>query len=171
MRRWFGSVNLSAQVLPVAEAIIDEVVNMLDVLDPQLVDRGRSSIGSRGQTPGGRVFTLEIAHVSDPQATVYVEVDGGGAVVSWLGTHEHVGMDEGSVSRPWTSIVVDVLAAALRGEYEVESLHRGGRLVRTRVRDKARDGAVVSETGSVLGWLPLGRSSTETERLDFGIRR
>lgn len=144
---------------------------MLDVLDPQLVDRGRSSIGAHGHIRGGRIVTLQIAHVSDALATVYVDVFGNGAVVGWLGTHEHIDATDGSATRTWTSVVVDVMAAALRGDYEVERFHRGGRLVRTRVRDTVRDGAVISETGSLLGWVPLGRLSTEVRRLDFGVPR
>ncbi len=64
VRRWFGSVNLSAQVLPVAEAIIDEVVNMLDVLDPQLVDRGRAQSAPERPDPGR-------AEYSPPESPAY----------------------------------------------------------------------------------------------------
>jgi hypothetical protein len=115
--------------------------------------------------------TLEIKHISDSSATVNVDVAGGGAVVGWLGTHEHVDVADGNSGRPWTSVVVDVVAAALRGEYEVERIHRGRRLVRTRIRDTVRDGTVISETGSMLAWFPPRRSSTQIQRLDFGVRR
>ncbi|MBN9609850.1 MAG: hypothetical protein J0I11_11110 [Actinobacteria bacterium] len=171
VRRWFGSVALPSPMPTEAEAILDELVALLDLLDPQLMDRDHSSISARDRARGDRIVTLQIKHVSDPSATVCVDVSGAGAVVGWLGTHEHVDATDGDASRPWTSVVVDVVAAVLRGEYEVERVHRGRRLIRTRVRDAVRDGSVVSETVSLPGWLPLGRSSTQVQRIDFGVRR
>lgn len=171
VRRWFGSVALPSPIPAEAAAILDELVALLDLLDPRLIDRDRSSIGTRGSAGDDRTVTLEIKHISDSSATVNVDVAGSGAVAGWLGTHEHVDVADGNAGRPWTSVVVDVVAAALRGEYEVERIHRGRRLVRTRVRDTVRDGTVISETVSLLAWFPLRRSSTQIQRLDFDVRR
>ena len=143
---------------------------MLDALNPELADRERSRIMVEGRFRGHRTLALQIAHRHDDSATVDVMVSGDGAVVAWLGTHEHIDPSGGSTDRPWSSTVADVVAAAMRGEYAVESLRRGGRVVRTRVIDNVRGGACISETGSLLAWLPVGRKATESRRLDFGAR-
>ncbi len=143
---------------------------MLDALDPELADRERSRITVEGRFRVHRTLALQIAHRHDDSATVDVMVSGDGAVVTWLGTHEHIDPSGGSTDRPWSSTVADVVAAAMRGEYVVESLRRGGRVVRTRVIDDVRGRACISETGSLLAWLPVGRKATESRRLDFGVR-
>lgn len=168
--RWFGSVSMDAPVPDGGAAIVGEIVAMLDALDPELADRERSRIEVEGRFRGHRTLVLQIAHRHDDSATVEVMVSGDGAIVAWLGTHEHIDPSGDSTERPWTSTVVDVVAAAMRGEYAIESLRRGGRIVRRRVLDDVRGGACISETGSLLAWLPLGRRATESRRLDFGVR-
>lgn len=168
--RWFGSVSMDPPLPDGGAAIVGELVVMLDALDPELADRERSRIAVEGRVRGHRTLVLQIAHRHDDSATVAVVVSGDGAIVAWLGTHEHIDPSGDSTDRPWTSTVVDVVAAAMRGEYAVESLRRGGRVVRRRVLDDVRGGACISETGSLLAWLPLGRPATESRRLDFGVR-
>lgn len=107
--------------------IVAELVVMLDALDPELVDRERSRIAVEGRPHRPRTLVLQIAHRHDDSATVEVTVSGDGAVVAWLGAHEHIDASgSSSTARPWSSTVVDVVAAAMRGEYTVESLRRGG---------------------------------------------
>jgi hypothetical protein len=151
-------------------AIVGELVAMLDALDPEFADRERSRIAVEGRFRGDRTLALQIAHRHDGSATVEVMVSRDGAVVAWLGAHEHIDPSGDSTERPWSSTVADVVAAAMRGEYAVESLRRGGRVVRRRILDDVRGGACISETGSLLAWLPLGRRATESRRLDFGVR-
>ncbi len=62
------------------------------------------------------------------------------AIVSWLKTHEHIYAADATPGRPWTTIVVDATAAVLRGEYEVESIYRRNRPLRSRIIDPAKDG-------------------------------
>jgi stage V sporulation protein SpoVS len=69
--------------------------------------------------------------------------------------HEHVYADDGDTERPWTTVVVDAVAALLRGEYEVHDHYRGARLVKTRVHDTLLGRRHISTSGSLLGLLPF----------------
>jgi hypothetical protein len=77
------------------------------------------------------------------------------AVVSWLGVHEHIERADGDASRPWTSVVIDVVAAVLRGEYEVEQIKRGGMWFKTRIVDvgNPQGERVISVSGPLWGFL------------------
>ncbi len=96
------------------------------------------------------------------------------AVVSWLSAEEFVTPADGGEQRPWTTVVVDVLAAVMRGEYAVEEHYRGKHWVKTRIVDVAdpEQHRHLGTSGSLLwSWLPWpGAKRVEQKRLDFGLR-
>src|SRR5512133_268131 len=111
--------------------VLADLVRMLDALHPSQLDPVRSRVSSTGHgwmLP--HAAEIQLRHRLDPDAGVDVVVGPEEAIVSWLKTHEHVHAADATPSRPWTTIVVDATAAVLRGEYEVESIYRGNRLVR-----------------------------------------
>lgn len=172
MDRWFSTVDVEDGHFsePVEDAL-RQLVEMLDALDPVRLDRDRSSIRSRGHGWKEHSVAVELVHDSDPDADLSIALDAQGAIVEWLDTHEHVLPDDGDVSRAWTTIVSDVVAAALRGEYEVEQHYRGERLIKTRIVDVARPESPrdLGTTGSLFGWLRPGPSRVDRKRLDYGI--
>jgi hypothetical protein len=173
--RWFTVIELTdADVPPSVMACLCELVEMLDIIDPSRLDPGRSSIRQTGHgwiVPGEVEFHL--AHETDECADVDVVVGGREAIVSWLSAHEHVFSEDKGLDRPWTTVVIDVVAAVMRGEYEVENHFRGKRLIKTRIVDVAdrkrpRD---LGTTSSLFGWLPWhGPKRVEAQRLDYGPR-
>jgi hypothetical protein len=150
---------------------LEQLVRMLDALAPARLDPHRSSINDRGHGwTAPNTVGVRLAHTSDETADVSIALEPKSAIVEWLETHEHVFPEDGGADRPWTTVVADVVAAALRGEYEVELHYRGDRLVKTRLVGAARDGLVLSTTGSLVGWLRRGPVRVETRRLDYGLQ-
>jgi hypothetical protein len=173
--RWFAVIELTdADVPPSVIACLRDLVEMLDIIDPSRLDDARSSIRQTGHgwiVPGGVEFHL--AHETDECADVDVVVGGREAIVSWLSAHEHVFSEDEDLDRPWTTVVIDVVAAVMRGEYEVESHFRGKRLVKTRIVDVAdrERPRHLGTTSSFFGWLPRpGQKRVEVQRLDYGVR-
>lgn len=169
---WFGEVELGHKPSPAAVAVLEELAAMLDGLRPTLLDRNRSSVRAAGHG-----WTLEhsvvahLAHATDADGDLDVIVGDKEAIVSWASAHEHVYPEEGDEQRPWTTVVVDALAAILRGEYVIEEHWRGARLVKVHIIDTADgDERLLSTTGSVLSWLPSRRPNrVERRTVSFGI--
>ena len=171
--RWFGAVDLAG--IPLAgRQVVTELIEMLDQLQPRLIDPGRSAIRCQGHGWELRpAAEIRLVHRTDDDATVEVIVDDREAIVSWLAAHEHLDTADGSPLRAWTSAVVDLTAAVLRGQYEVETTYRGSRPIKTRIIDTAGDrpGRLVSESGTFGSWLPSARPTRVTrQRLDYGTR-
>lgn len=164
---WFGSVNLAGAPRR-AELVAAELGRMLDQVRPKL-DRHRSVV--RVLKHGGRAEAgFNMAHLDGSHADLLLVVDDVEATLYWVAMHDHVTPEDGSDERPWTSVAVDAVAAVLRGEYEVEEVRRRGRLVKSRLIDRA-DGRVLGVTGGLFAWLLPGRSVTgPRQRLDFGCR-
>jgi hypothetical protein len=121
------------------QAVLDELAAMLDALAPAGLDRSRSHLVWSPATSDSKPLQAQITleHVSQPAWQIRVEVEAACAVIYWLSVHEHVDEDDAWLDRPWTSVVVDAVAAILRGEYEVEEITRLGRWYQTRVIDVA----------------------------------
>jgi hypothetical protein len=170
LERWFSTIDIEdAAVASTVEEALRQLVRMLDALAPDRLDRQRSTIRSHGHRRGG--VDVDLVHDTDPESNLIVELSPNAAIVYWLGTHEHVEPEHGDNDRPWTMVVADVVAAALRGEYEVECHFRGDHLVKTRLIDVRVPGAPrdLGTTGSLFGWLRPGPSRVERQRLDYGI--
>ncbi len=172
VRRWFGSVELT-DAPDAARTVLAQIVRMLDALHPSQLDPAGSrvrSIGHGWTLP--RAVEIHLRHRLDPAAGIDVVVGPDEAIVCWLKTHEHIYAADATPSRPWTTIVVDATAAVLRGEYEVESIYRGNRLLRSRIIDVAdAQQTTVGESGTLVSsWLPgLRPRRVERRRLDYGI--
>lgn len=170
--RWFSAVDVedAHTGAPVEEAL-RQLAEMLDTLAPVRVNRDRSTIRSHGHGWRAHGVSVDLAHDTNPEADLCVGLDAEGAIVAWLDTHKHVFPDDGDDSRPWTTVVADVVAAALRGEYQVERHYRGDRLVKTRIVDIAVPGNPrdLGTTASLFGWLRRGPTRVERKRLDYGI--
>jgi hypothetical protein len=170
--RWFGTVRL-ADPPESAIAVLAELVRMLDSLRPRLLDPSESWVRS-GRGWASAEVEIHLAHREDEEAEVDLFVGRRDALVAWLTAHEHVAEDDAVNARPWTTVVVDLIAAVLSGEYEVENRYRGRWFVRTRIVDVAVPGSerVVSQTGSLItSWLPWpGASRIERRRLDYGTQ-
>jgi hypothetical protein len=174
--RWFAVIELTdADVPPSVITCLRELVEMLDIIDPSRLDHRRSSIRQTGHgwiVRGGGV-EIHLAHEADECADVDVVVGDREAIVSWLSAHEHVSSEDGNLDRPWMTVVIDVVAAVMRGEYEVESHFRGKRLVKTRIVDVAdrERPRHLGTTSSLFGWVPRpGQKRVEVQRLDYGVR-
>ena len=108
-----------------------------------------------------------------------IEAGDESAIISWLGAHEHVDRDDGYGERLWTSVVVDVAAAALRGDFVVEDHFRGSHWVKQRIVDMSDPDRpqVISGMGIVLwSWVPVAGLETEWNEADstsawWGSRR
>jgi hypothetical protein len=172
LSRWFGAIEVDDELAAPVVACLTELVEMLDTVDPSRVDRLRSAIHSTGHgwtVPGG--VEIHLAHESDEMGDLDIVIGDREAIVSWLCAHEHVFPEDGDHARPWPTVVVDLVAAAIRGEYEVQNHWRGKRLTKTRVVDVAdpEGERVISSTGPLFGWLPWpGPKRVEVQRLDFG---
>ena len=169
--RWFGKVELSAapQTHASVMAFLAELARMLEALEPTRVDHASSSVH---QQQNGSVRVV-VAHDSDEDGGLAIEAGDHSATIWWLSAHEHVDSRDSYGERPWTSVAVDVVAAALRGEYEAEEHFRGARWMKTRIIDVADpDGPrVVSSLGVLWSWLPLpGSKRVQRRRLDFGVQ-
>jgi hypothetical protein len=164
---WFGEV-VQPDLPPSGQAVLDGLVEMLDVVQPQALNRERSHVVTDGH--GWAEYDVEIllAHADDTDADITVAVGHDGAVIGWLMAHEHVYADDGNADRPWTTVVVDAVAALLRGEYEVQEHYRGEHLVKTSVHDTLLGGEHVSTSGSLLGLLPFRKiDRIERRTVDF----
>jgi hypothetical protein len=168
---WFGRVSLDAAP-DSARRVFDELSRMLDVVQPEALDRARSHAVDSGHDWNAYDVEFRLAHGDDERSDITVAVGKEEALVSWLMAHEHIYPDDGGEGRPWTTVVVDAVAALLRGEYEVRDHDRGDRLVKTSVHDRPLGGRHVSTSGSLLGLLPLLRRIDRVERrtIDFRCR-
>lgn len=158
--------------MPAAQAVLDGLVVMLDAVQPQALDRARSHVVTSGH--GWAEYDVEflLAHTDDDESDITIAVGGNEALVSWLMAHEHIYPEDGDAERPWTTVVVDAVAALLRGEYEVTDHYRGDRLVKTTIHDTLLGGKHISTSGSLLGLLPFLRRVDRVERrtVDFRCR-
>jgi hypothetical protein len=127
LARWFGKIELRVEPGAPITALLGELVKMLDALRPTRVDRASSSVHQERN----RSVVVVLAHDADEDGGMTIEAGDKSAIISWLSAHEHVDSDDGNDERPWTSVVVDVAAAALRGDYVVEDHYRGSHWVKT----------------------------------------
>lgn len=166
--RWFATTSFDGASAPVTAAI-RELLTMLDAVQPTALDLQRSHIVNLGHDWAEYEVEVLFAH-RDDEADVTLALGPAGALVAWLTTHEHVYPQDGSGERSWTTVVVDAVAALLRGEYVVEEHYRGDALVKTTVRDLVDDGREVTTTGSLFALLPILRCVDRVERrtIDFG---
>lgn len=173
VNRWFSSV-VTAGAPAAALSVVDELVRMLDQAQPTLLDPERSVIGPAGTTWPEYDWLIRITHKSYADAAISIAVDKDHAVVSWSNAHEHVYSEDGTAERPWMTVVVDAVAAVLRGEYVVETRYKGDRPVRATILDMADPDAprMVSEVGTLLSsWFPWPRvTQIERSRLSYGAR-
>jgi len=171
MAGWFRVVELG-ETPAAGREVLTGLVEMLDAVQPQALDRERSHVVSEGH--GWAAYDVEflLAHRDDEDADITVAVGRDEALLSWLMAHEHVYADDGDRERPWTTVVVDAVAALLRGEYEVRDHYRGTRLVKTSVHDTLLGQRHISTSGSLLGLLPFfGRvDRVERRTVDFRCR-
>lgn len=153
--RWFDSVSVDG-ASPAVSDVLHELVAMLDAVQPTAMDRARSHVVGQGH--GWVEYEVEflLAHRHDDNEDVTVAVGADGALLSWLSVHDHVYPSDGSRERPWTTVVVDAVAAILRSEYEVIEHYRGTSLVKTSVYDAA-EGRTLLTVGSLMSLLPLRR--------------
>jgi hypothetical protein len=154
------------------QAVLEELGAMLDDLAPEGLDRSRSRLvwSSSATDPPDMTAEVTLEHVSRPDWAVEIHVHPRGAVVYWLSAHEPVDEHDAWDDREWTSVVVDAVAAILRGDYEVEEVTRLGRWYETRVIDIV-DRAGPRPLGSTLPlWamvLRLFPAKTTRKRIDF----
>ncbi len=143
--------------------MLQALLPMLNEVQPQALDPQRSHILSTGHE--WREYDVEflLAHREDEDSDITVAVGAKEALISWLMAHEHIYPEDGA-DRPWTTVVVDAVAALLRGEYEVLDHYRGDRLVKTTVHDTILGGQHVTTSGSLLGLLPFLRRVARVER-------
>lgn len=148
------------------------MVEMLDVVQPQALDLDRSHVITSGHGWAQYDAEFRLAHSDGPEADITVAVGSEEALLSWLMAHEHVYADDGDAERPWTTVIVDAVAALLRGEHEVRDHYRGDRLVKTSVHDTLLGDRHVSTSGSLSGLLPILRRVDRVERrtVDFRCR-
>ena len=169
---WFGRFDLGIAPTAATTAVIGELVEMLDSVRPSLLDRDRSSV-----QPSGHGWTLEhsvvahLAHATNPEAGIDVVIGEKEATVSWISAHEHVHSKDGDEQRPWTTVVVDAVAAVLRGEYVIEEHWRGEHLKKVHIIDVAgNDERMMSTTGSLFAWLPSRRPwKVERRVVSYGV--
>lgn len=170
---WFGTVELEGPT-PNQSAFLDELLMMLETYQPPLLDRSRSSIRDRGHV-WTKANTIEVrfVHSSEPEAAIEIGLSDDEAIIVWLTAHEHITeWEAGSQDRPWTTQAVDAVAGILRGDYEIEDTYRGKRLIKTRVVDVGdpEGPRAITETGSLLGWVPSrGSKRIERRRIGFGV--
>lgn len=174
LAEWFATIDLGKPT-QAQQAVVDELGAMLDDYRPARLDRKASSIQATGHGwTLDHTIAVQLAHADDPDAMIELAVGTGEVIVSWLTAHEHLYADEDSPDgRPWPGRVVDLVAAVLRGELEVEDTYRGRWLVKTRIIDVAGPAGprVLVTTGSLLGWLPRpGARQVERRRISWGVR-
>ncbi|CAN5766683.1 hypothetical protein BH23ACT12_BH23ACT12_04870 [soil metagenome] len=166
---WFATVEADDPPESAVETI-RELVHMLNRVRPTKLDRLKSSIRSTHGWHDIQGLEVRLEHTTDEESFVSIAIDGEQAIISWLSSHEHVFPQDSDGRRSWTSIVVDAVAAILRGEYEVEEVYRGQRLTKVRVRDKVRSGRIVSGTATIDALCPWPRRHTVTRCIDWEHR-
>ena len=168
--RWFGLVEVGA-LSRTQSAVLDELVEMLEDYRPQDLDRAASDVRASGHGWAvASAVAVRLVHRHDPDATVELAIGDDEVVVAWLAAHEHFFPHDDRPDRSWTSQAVDAVAGVLRGDYEVEEVYRGHRLVKTRVVDLRAAGGprVLGGTGTLLGWLRRrAPERTRRRRVDF----
>lgn len=159
LEQWFSEVDLGQDPTPAATAVMAQLAKALNHLRPASLDRHRSTICASGHGwLMDNSVVAHLAHASEPDSDVDIVVGDREAIISWSTAHEHVYPEDGDRQRPWTTVVIDAVAAILRGEYLIEEHWRGERLIKVRLIDKAgSDERHLSTTGSLLGWLPSRR--------------
>jgi hypothetical protein len=170
--KWFGTVELQ-DFTPSQGAFLDELLRMLDVYDPPLLDRTRSSISDQGPAwTKANTIEVRLVHRSEPGAAIEIGLSPDEAIVGWLTAHEHINEREAEGGdRTWTTAAVGAVAGILRGDYEVEDTYKGKRLIKTRVIDAGdpEGPRPITETGSLFGWVPSpGSKRVERRRVGFG---
>ena len=139
-----------------ATDVLRELATMLDTVRPTAMDRVRSHAVSQGHDWVEYEVEILLAHRQDQDQDLKLAVGAQGALLSWLGTHDHVYPQGGTSERPWTTVVVDAVAAILRGQYQVIGHYRGESLVKTTVHD-AVEGRTLLTVGSLASLLPFRR--------------
>lgn len=102
---------------------------MLGSVSPQKLDAARSDV--KFDKHGSKVH---LAHVETDEWAIDAWVSEADAIVSTSTAHEHFFPDDAPSTepgRPWTSVIVDFIAEALRGEIEVRTTRRGNKVVAT----------------------------------------
>jgi hypothetical protein len=124
-------------VTPTQQTLLEELGAMLDDLEPVALDRSRSRLTWAPAEYDKDQLAAEVVlvHVQRPDWSVHIQVEPSSAVIHWLSAHERMDETDGWDDVHWTMVVVDVVAAVLRGEYEVEETVRLGRWYRTRIID------------------------------------
>jgi hypothetical protein len=157
---------------PAQQALLDELGEMLDGLEPVALDRSRSRLtwAPADYDKGHLAAVVTLEHLRRPDWSVRIEAESRSAVIYWLSAHEHVDETDGWDDRTWTTVVVDAVAAILRGEYEVEEITRLGRWYKTRIFDVAdpANPEWFRSSGPLWFWLLRPFPATVTRRrLDF----
>lgn len=163
---WVAHTGSGDATSPV-RAFLDELGDMLDEYRPTKLAPEHSSLVWRD---AGIEVTL--AHREQADGDIVVVLEDREATIAWAATHEHVyPQDAVAGERAWTSLIVDAVAAALRGEFIFEVVHRGRVWVRTRtivIDDDTEQ--VLATTGSMWGWLVLWQPPRVTrQRIDYGV--
>ena len=149
-------------------AFYDELLKMLDVVQPARVDVAKSSV--RFDDDGVEVT---IAHADRDDWSILATVGDDDAIVAVSDVHEHFSPPSsgGAEERSWTTQTVDFVAEVLRGEIEIESTFRGGSPAYVRHFNRAENGernllghTGVLHPGRLLVWRP---KRTETIRVSF----
>jgi hypothetical protein len=121
---------------PAQQQLLDGLGEMLDDLRPVALDRARSRMRWTAAEYGeGTSVSVTLEHRLRPDWTVSIQAGPSNAAVSWLSVHDEFDETDESDAYPWTSLVVENVAAILRGEYEVEQTTRLGRWYRTSIID------------------------------------
>jgi hypothetical protein len=153
-------------------AALEELGAMLDHVAPEGLDRTQSHLAWSRSVVDSPQMTAEVTleHVNHPDWRVELHVHPRGAVVYWLSAHEPVDEHDDSDDRIWTSVVIDAVAAILRGEYEVEEVRRLGQWCKTTVIDMADPDSPRSLGSTLPLWAWLLRpfpATTTRDRVDF----
>jgi hypothetical protein len=164
--RWFARVEMDSAP-EAARSVLAELIVMLDATLPSALDPARSHALDSGHGWAADV-EIKLAHAETPEYDVELTIDADEATLFWMGIHEHIYADDGTVDRPWPLVVVDAVAAIIRGEYTVERTLRWGRVIRARLLDDVT-GRRLSETGNLFGLIP-GPTKTERVSVDFRCR-
>jgi hypothetical protein len=174
-----GSVALSdwldvaeGSPTPTQRALLDELGEMLDQVQPIALDRGRSRVTwSPGEDDTDHLAAnVALQHLRRPDWSIRIHAEPSRAIICWLSAHEHIDATDAWEERSWTTVVVDAVAAVLRGEYEVEEITRLGRWYKTRIIDVSDPGSPewLRSSGPLWFWLlrPFPARVTH-QRLDF----
>ncbi len=107
---WFSELKPS-DVPEHLSSFIEDFVKMLDEHRPTKLVPERSYLR---RSDGG--VELRLAHADEDEADILIHVADDEATVVWASTHEHAWPHESPPedNRPWTSLVVDLVASILR---------------------------------------------------------